>query len=96
MRQHLSTGLDFSKEGRDETVRRIGFVSELLTRNGVIALIPAIAPYRAIRDELRQRIGTFLEVFAPLDVCAQRDMKGIYRRAPSWRSQRRHWSRRPI
>jgi len=83
VRQHLNRGLGFSKEDRDENVRRIGFVAELLTRNGVIALVSAISPYRSIRDELRQKIGNFLEVYvhAPLEVCEQRDLKGIYRRA---------------
>ena len=83
VRRHLSKGLGFSKEDRDENVRRIGFVAELLTRNGVIVLVSAISPYAAVRDEIRKRIGNFLEVFvhAPLDVCEQRDLKGIYRRA---------------
>jgi adenylylsulfate kinase len=61
-------------------------VAELLTRNGVIVLVSAISPYRSIRDEVREKIGrNFLEVFvnAPLDVCEQRDLKGIYRRARS-------------
>jgi adenylyl-sulfate kinase len=86
VRQSLSHGLGFSKEDRDENVRRIGFVAELLTRNGVIVLVSAISPYRSIRDEVREKIGrNFLEVFvnAPLDVCEQRDLKGIYRRARS-------------
>jgi bifunctional enzyme CysN/CysC len=83
VRQHLSKGLGFSKEDRDENVRRIGFVAGLLTRNGVIALVSAISPYRSVRDELRQRIGDFVEVYvnAPLEVCEERDLKGIYRRA---------------
>jgi bifunctional enzyme CysN/CysC len=83
VRQHLNKGLGFSKEDRDENVRRIGFVAELLTRNGVIALVSAISPYRAVRDEIRRRIGSFMEVYveAPLEVCEQRDLKGIYRRA---------------
>jgi bifunctional enzyme CysN/CysC len=83
VRQHLSKGLGFSKEDRDENIRRIGFVAELLTRNGVIALVSAISPYRSVRDEIRGRIGNFLEVYvhAPLEVCEQRDIKGIYRRA---------------
>jgi bifunctional enzyme CysN/CysC len=83
VRQHLNRGLGFSKEDRDENVRRIGFVAELLARNGVIALVSAISPYRSIRDEIRQRIGNFIEVYvhAPLEVCESRDLKGIYRRA---------------
>jgi adenylylsulfate kinase len=83
IRQHLSKGLGFSKADRDENIRRIGFVAELLTRNGVIVLVAAISPYRALRDEMRARIGQFLEVYvnAPLEVVEQRDVKGIYRRA---------------
>jgi adenylyl-sulfate kinase len=83
VRQHLSKGLGFTKQDRDENVRRIGFVAELLTRHGVIVLVSAISPYRATRDEVRRRIGNFLEVWvrAPLEVCEQRDLKGIYRRA---------------
>jgi bifunctional enzyme CysN/CysC len=83
VRQHLSRGLGFSKEDRDENIRRIGFVAELLTRNGIIVLVSAISPYRAVRDEIRGRIGNFLEVYvhAPIEVCEQRDVKGLYRRA---------------
>jgi adenylyl-sulfate kinase len=83
VRQHISKGLGYSKEDRDENIRRIGFVAELLTRNGVIVLVSAISPYRAVRDEMRVRIGNFLEVYveAPLELCQQRDVNGIYRRA---------------
>ena len=83
IRQQLNKGLGFSKEDRDENVRRIGFLAEMLARNGVIALVSAISPYRAIRNEVRQRIGNFIEVYvhAPLEVCEHRDLKGIYRRA---------------
>ncbi len=83
VRLHISKGLGYSKEDRDENIRRIGFVAELLTRNGVIVLVSAISPYRAVRDEMRSRIGNFLEVYveAPLEVCQQRDINGVYRRA---------------
>lgn len=83
VRQNLTKGLGFSKEDRDENIRRIGFVSHLLTRNGVIVLVSAISPYRAIREEVRQKIGDFVEVFvnAPLTVCEGRDVKGLYKRA---------------
>jgi len=83
MRLSLSAGLGFSKKDRDENIRRIGFVAELLTRNGVIVLVSAISPYRALRDEIRRRIGNFMEVYvhAPLEVCEQRDVKVIYLRA---------------
>ena len=68
VRQYLSKGLGFSKEDRDENIRRIGFVADLLTRNGVIALVAAISPYRATREEVRKKIGDFVEVYvnAPL------------------------------
>jgi len=83
VRQNLTKGLGFSKEDRDENVRRIGFVADLLSRNGVIVVVAAISPYRAIRDEVRARIGRFVEVFAnaPLEVCERRDAKGLYRKA---------------
>ncbi len=85
VRQYLSKGLGFSKQDRDENVRRIGFVAERLTRNGVITLVSAISPYRSIREEVRRRIGRFLEVYvnAPLATCEARDIKGVYRRARS-------------
>ncbi|NEN95669.1 MAG: adenylyl-sulfate kinase [Moorea sp. SIO1F2] len=83
VRQNLTKGLGFSKEDRDENIRRIGFVAHLLTRNGVIVLVSAISPYREIREEVRQRIGDFVEVYvnAPLKVCEGRDVKGLYKRA---------------
>jgi adenylylsulfate kinase len=83
VRENLTKGLGFSKEDRDENIRRIGFVSHLLTRNGVIVMVSAISPYRAIREEVRQKIGDFVEVFvnAPLEVCEERDVKGLYKRA---------------
>lgn len=83
VRQNLTKGLSFSKEDRDENIRRIGFVSHLLTRNGVIVMVSAISPYRQIRDEVRQKIGNFVEVYvnAPLEVCEQRDVKGLYKKA---------------
>jgi bifunctional enzyme CysN/CysC len=83
VRRHLSRGLGFSKEDRNENIRRIGFVAEMLTRHGVIALVSAISPYREGRDEVRARISNFLEVYvnAPLNVCEERDVKGLYRKA---------------
>ncbi|MGC9505899.1 adenylyl-sulfate kinase [Baaleninema sp.] len=85
VRQNLTKGLGFSKEDRDENIRRIGFVAHLLTRNGVIVLVSAISPYRAVREEVKERIGDFVEVFvnAPLNVCEDRDVKGLYKRARS-------------
>jgi len=83
VRQYLSKGLGFSKEDRDENIRRIGFVADLLTRNGVITLVAAISPYRATREEVRKQIGDFVEVYvnAPLEVCEERDVKGLYKKA---------------
>jgi adenylylsulfate kinase len=83
VRENLSKGLGFSKEDRDINIRRIGFVCDLLTRNGVIAISAAISPYRAVRDENRARIGDFCEVYAkcPIDVLAERDVKGLYKQA---------------
>src|SRR5580658_8249749 len=83
VRTHLSKGLGFSKEDRDENVRRIGFVCELLSRNGVIAIAAAISPYRAAREEVRARIPKFVEVYmaCPLQVLTERDVKGLYRQA---------------
>jgi adenylyl-sulfate kinase len=85
VRKHLSKGLGFSRTDRDENVRRIGFVAERLTRNGVITLVSAISPFRATRDEVRGHIEHFIEVYvnAPLLVCEQRDLKGVYRRGRS-------------
>lgn len=82
IRRSLSKGLGFSKEDRDENIRRIGYVAELLTRHGVIVVVAAISPYRAVRNEVRSRIGRFVEVYvnAPLAVVERRDVKGIYRK----------------
>jgi adenylylsulfate kinase len=83
IRQTLTKGLGFSKADRDENIRRIGFVAHLLTRNGVIVLVSVISPYRSIRNEVRQQIGAFMEVYvnAPVAICQQRDVKGLYKRA---------------
>jgi adenylyl-sulfate kinase len=83
VRTNLSKGLGFSKEDRDENIRRIGFVANLLERNGVIAMTAAISPYRAIRDEVRAKHGNFVEVFCkcPLEALVERDVKGLYKKA---------------
>jgi len=83
LRRHLCSELGFSKESRDTNIRRIGFVAELLSRNGVIALVAAISPYRSLREEMRRKIPRFAEVYvnAPLQVCEGRDVKGLYKRA---------------
>nr|ADN14186.1 adenylylsulfate kinase [Gloeothece verrucosa PCC 7822] len=83
VRTNLTKGLGFSKEDRDENIRRIGFVANLLTRHGVFVLVSAISPYREIREQVKEKIGDFVEVFvnAPLTVCESRDVKGLYKRA---------------
>jgi adenylyl-sulfate kinase len=84
VRQNLSKGLGFSKEDRDTNIRRIGFVANLLTRNGVATICCPISPYKEIRDECRALIGDFVEVFvhATVEELAQnRDPKGLYKKA---------------
>ncbi len=83
VRQYLTKDLGFSKRDRDENIRRVGFVAHMLTRNNVIVLMANIAPYREVREELRQLIGNFMEVYvyAPIDVCEKRDVKGLYKKA---------------
>ena len=84
VRQNLSKGLGFSKEDRDTNILRIGFVAELLTRNGVATICCPISPYKETRDQVRATIGEFVEVYvhATLDELAQnRDPKGLYRKA---------------
>lgn len=84
IRQHLTKGLGFSKEDRDENIRRIGFVSNLLVRNGIFTIVSAISPYGEIRDEVRAtHKNKFIEVHvaAPLEKCEERDVKGLYAKA---------------
>ena len=83
VRTNLSKGLSFSREDRNINVLRIGFVANLLTRNGVGVVVSAISPYKEARDQVRRRIVDFVEVFvdAPLEVCAERDVKGLYKKA---------------
>jgi adenylyl-sulfate kinase len=89
VRTNLSRGLSFSKEDRDINVRRIGFVCDLLSRNGVIAISAAISPYRNIRAEIRKQVeshgAAFVEVYAKcsLDALVDRDVKGLYKKALS-------------
>ncbi len=83
VRTNLSKGLGFSKEDRDTNIKRIGFVCKILSRNGVVAIASAISPYRDVRDEVRQDIGDFVEVYVncPLEVLVERDVKGLYKKA---------------
>jgi adenylyl-sulfate kinase len=83
VRTHLSKGLGFSKEDRDTNIRRIGWVCKVLSRNGVAAIGAAISPYREIRDEIRAKIEHFVEVYVEcsIPVLAERDVKGLYKKA---------------
>ena len=83
VRTNLSQGLGFSREDRDTNIRRIGFVAELLARNGVIVIVAAISPYRAAREDVKQRICNFVEIHVdcPIEVLTARDTKGLYKRA---------------
>ena len=84
MRQNLCAGLGFSREDRDVNVRRIAWVADLLSRNGVVTFVAAVSPYRSTRDEARARMGErFVEVHvkASVEECERRDVKGLYERA---------------
>jgi adenylyl-sulfate kinase len=87
VRTNLSKGLGFSKEDRDTNIRRIGYVARLLARNGAGVIAAAISPYREVRDEVRRSIeaegSPFIEVFVkcPIEVLAERDVKGLYKKA---------------
>jgi adenylyl-sulfate kinase len=84
VRHNLSKGLGFSKEDRDTNILRIGFVAELLTRNGVATICCPISPYRAARDAVRERVGAFVEVYVHAtveEIAAHRDPKGLYKKA---------------
>ena len=84
VRTNLSKGLGFSKEDRDTNIRRIAFVADLLSRNGVVVITAAISPYREIRDEARGTMGErFVEIYvkASVEACAERDVKGLYEKA---------------
>jgi adenylyl-sulfate kinase len=81
VRTHLSKGLGFSREDRDTNIKRIAFVCGLLTRNGVVCISAAISPYREAREWARNEIKNFVEVYVkcPIEVCRQRDVKGLYK-----------------
>jgi sulfate adenylyltransferase len=86
VRQHLSAGLGFTKEGRDANIRRIGYVASLVTKHGGIAICAPIAPYRETRREVREMVeqyGSFIEVYmaTSLEECERRDVKGLYAKA---------------
>lgn len=83
VRTHLSKGLSFSREDRDENIKRVGFVCQLLTRHGVAAIASVISPYREAREFNREKIKNFVEVYTrcPVEVCEERDLKGLYQKA---------------
>ncbi len=83
VRTNLSKGLGFSREDRDTNIKRIGFVCNLLTRNDIVAIAAAISPYQEIRDYNRDLIKRYVEVYVqcPLEICEQRDPKGLYKKA---------------
>jgi len=85
VRTHFSEGLGFSKEDRDDHVRRMGYVASEIVRHGGMAICAAASPYRATRNDVRNMVGRdhYIEVFVdtPLEVCEQRDTKGLYARA---------------
>jgi len=83
VRKGLTSDLGFSKEDRDENIKRVTFVAKLLTRNGVAVLATFVSPYRERRAKTRQQIGSFVEVYTrcPVEVCMERDVKGMYEKA---------------
>ena len=83
IRKHLWRELGYSKEDRDENIRRATYLAQLLTRNGVAVLTSFISPYRELREYARQEIGDFVEVYVkcPVEVCSQRDTRGMYKKA---------------
>jgi adenylyl-sulfate kinase len=83
VRQSLTKDLGFSKEDRDKNIERVTFVAKLLSRNNVVVLASFISPYRQTRDYVRGETTNFIEVYvdAPLEVCIERDVKGMYKKA---------------
>jgi sulfate adenylyltransferase len=85
VRTHLSRGLGFSKQDRDTNIRRIGFVASEIVRHGGIAVVAAVSPYETARNEVRNLIGrdlfVLVHVATPIEICEQRDIKGLYAKA---------------
>jgi adenylyl-sulfate kinase len=83
VRRDLTRDLGFSRADREENIRRVAFVAKLLTRNDIFVLCSFVSPYREMRDRARREIGSFLEVFVkcPFEVCLERDVKGMYKKA---------------
>lgn len=83
VRQHLTADLGFTKEDRDTNIKRVSFVAKLLSRNGVSVLASFISPYRERREKTRNMVTNFIEVYVkcPIEVCEERDVKGLYEKA---------------
>ena len=83
IREHLWRDLGFSKEDRDENIRRVAFMCGLLGTGNIVTITTFISPYREMRDHARNAIGDFVEVFVkcPVEVCIERDPKGLYKKA---------------
>jgi len=83
IRKHLWRELGYSKEDRDENIRRAAYLAQLLTRNGIAVLTSFISPYQETRDYARKQIGSFVEIYVkcPVEICIQRDRRGMYRKA---------------
>lgn len=83
VRQHLTADLGFTKEDRNTNIKRVSFLAELLSRNGVSVIASFISPYSERRQKTRDQVTNFIEVFVkcPIDVCAERDVKGLYEKA---------------
>lgn len=83
VRENLTQDLGYSKDDRDENIKRVGFLANMLSKNGVVVVASFIAPYEKQRQELRKNVHNFIEVFvdAPLEVCIARDPKGMYKKA---------------
>ncbi len=83
VREHITKDLGFSKEDREENIRRISFIAGLLSKHGVGVLATFISPYKAMRTYVKEHTTSFIEVFvnAPLRVCEERDVKGLYAKA---------------
>ena len=83
IRKHLWKELGYTKEDRDENIRRVTYLAKLLTRNGIITITSFISPYRELREYARKDIGDFVEIYVkcPVEVCIQRDTRGMYEKA---------------
>ena len=98
IRTNLSRGLGFSREDRDTNVKRVGFVCDLLSRNGVIAIAALVSPYRSTRNAVRETSTRFVEVHVscPVEECSRRDVKGMYAKARAGGDHRLYRRRRPL